>query len=256
MKSFNLRAFFLMFILVVFCFLGFAENKEITMLFGGGYPPFYLEGPEDGKTPVEQGMFVDFLEKFEEEYGYTITKIRLPRKRMDLWMSSGQAQAFSLNNPMFVEDSDDYLFSDPIWHTKDVVISLKSNQVIYQKPQDLFDVTVAKIAGNGYGDLDAYFESGQIAAYDVKSTDQMIKMLLSGRVDCIIQNIHVFPYIAKNEGIDVSQFFFNDVALFEFELMTQINQEYTQFRDDLNAFIEAYKQNGFLEGIEKEYLGN
>lgn len=97
-----------------------AQTPEeiIVVFFYAGYPPFYMEG-------LEEGMFVDFIKAFDEQSAdFTIVLEGLSRKRIDRAMEQGEAQASSLTNPIFVseEQAAKSLFSDPIWKTRTYIV--------------------------------------------------------------------------------------------------------------------------------------
>jgi len=217
------------------------------MIFDKHYEPFYLED-------LKKGMYIDFLERFENAYPeFKIIKRTLPRKRLDIWMKTGEAHAFSLNSPMFAK-SDDYLFTDPIWTTGDYVVSLKNDMVAYKKPEDLFEVTAGIIDGNGYGLLDAHIQSGKIRTQAVPDYDSLYLILMNKRVPCILANKHMTLYGMKKMGIDCSKFMLSKIPIYEFTLAPMVQKSCTNFVAKMNAFIKASNENGFLEEINSKYL--
>lgn len=170
-------------------------------------------------------------------------------------MENGTADAFSLNNPMFVgKKAKNYIWTKSIFYTKDVVVSLKNKPIKYTKPSDLFGKTIGKSAGNKYGELDKYFANGKIKAADVSKPRQLWRMLDAGRTDGFLGNVSHIPYAMKQAGVNPSNYYWSSKPLFEFHLMCQINKKQTQFQKDLNAFISKSKSNGFLKRIERQWL--
>ena len=234
-----------------------ANPKKIPMVFGD-YPPFYIAQKDSaGKTIGYIGMYMDFLAEFQKDYPYQIVVVSdLPRLRMDKALESGEALAFSLNNPMFSKNAADYLWSDSIFYTKDVVISPKDKPVKYEKPEDLFGKRIAKPLGNGYGELDKYFASNQIIANDLhgEASEVYFKMMDMGRVDAMFGNISVVTYQMKQLGIYQQKYYWAEKPLFEFDLMCQIVKTETKFQTDLNNFIAKAKKSGLITKIEDKWL--
>ncbi len=228
-----------------------SATEDIVIVFGEhGYPPFYSER-------AQKGMFIDLLAEFEKRNpNYKIIKKSLSRKMMDRWMNNGKAHVFSLNNPMFVNPNivDRFLFTAPIWNTGDYVVMHKERQFEYTQPKDLFGKKMGIILGNGYGVFDEHLESKSILSQAVNSENQLFMLLLKQRVDAIFGNRHATPYKMKRTGIDPSQFVFSKVAIFEFDLMIQVQKSHQAFYNKIQAFIQAVQTDGFLAQLEHQYL--
>ncbi|WP_147822438.1 substrate-binding periplasmic protein [Salidesulfovibrio onnuriiensis] len=235
-----------------------AAAREIVMVFGAGYPPFYMDGKTDGTdNNLESGMFIDFLQKFEREHPqYSIRKIRLPRARMDQWMCEGRAHAFSLNSSLFVSPGhgDRYVFSEVIWRTGDHLAVRARSKLKYSRPEDLAGTRLGVVFGNGYGPLDPLIASGHIRAQKVYRQSLLALMLEDGRIDAYPANRHVDPYLWKQEGFAPGTFRLLDKPLYEFDLGVQVCKGSEDFLNDLNAFIRKSRKNGFLEALAEVYI--
>lgn len=225
-----------------------AERIEIVF-FEEGYPPFYMAG-------LQEGMMIDLLNAFDEQSAeFTLVYTGLSRKRIDLAMSNGTAQASGLTNPMFIspENVENFLFSIPIWTSGNYIMMRNNNQFPYARPEDLFDKKLGVLFGNRNGALDAYIEAGKITAVPIRTNDLLYRNLSIGRVDAVIANKHVALHEIKKLGLDASQFVFADTPLFEFELMMQVQKTHSVFVEQMNQFIEQSKHNGLLENLLKKY---
>ena len=232
--------------------VAWAQNPEeiVVTFFDGGYPPFYMAG-------LKEGMVIDFLKAFEQSYPeFKIVPRALSRKRIDLMLLEGEAQASGLTNPMFVDPAtiDQFVFTIPLWKSGNYMIFNANNVFEYTKPEDLFDRRLGVIQGNKNSGFDEFIEAGRIKTVAVSSNVQLCKILQAGRVDAIIGNKHVIPYEIKQGGLDRSQFVFLEPALFEFDLMVQVRKSHQHLADKLNEFIEQSKENGFLDQITDKYL--
>ena len=243
--------------IVALCHLLFIVHLpgEHLTIVAGDYPPFCLEVVLDGTTPVKKGMFIDFMNEFAAQHPrYTFDIVAVPRKRMDAMMNDGEAQVFSLNNPMFVtRNQAAYIWSDPIWHTVDTVVMVKGREFNFEKPEDLIGKTIGKLAGNGYGDYDRLFATGKIKAADVNSFASILNMALAGRTDAFFGNVQTLPYLIERESLPASQFTFSSKPIFEFDLRMQINRKFRKFRRDVNRFIAESRSSGLLQRLEAKY---
>ncbi len=243
--------------LLIFCLLNLLASVVIAqeparievVFFEEGYPPFYMAG-------LQEGMMIDLLNAFDQQSAaFTLVYTGLSRKRIDLAMMEGTAQASGLTNPMFVgaDNVDKFLFTIPIWTSGNYIMMKKSYQFAYTKAEDLFGKKLGVIFGNRNGALDPHIENGKIIAVPVRTNELLYKNLAMDRVDAIIANKHVALYEMKNAGLDAAQFVFADAPLFEFDLMMQVRKTEQAFVEQLNAFIEQSKQNGLLDDLLKKY---
>jgi ABC-type amino acid transport substrate-binding protein len=225
--------------------------EEITVVFFyGGYPPFYMEG-------LEEGMYVDFIKTFDEQSEeFSIVLEGLSRKRIDRAIEMGDAQASSLTNPMFVgeEQAAKSLFSESIWKSGNYIVMHANNVFEYNTPEDLFGKTLGVIYGNRNAMFDPHIESGKIKALPARTNQGLYDALQTNKVDAILMNNHVFLYELKQAGIDSGQFVFSESPVFEFDLMTQIQKTHPRFQEALNAFIAQSKDNGFLDELTQKYV--
>ncbi len=251
MKTLRLAVISVLFIMFATGVLHAQTPEEITVVFFyGGYPPFYMEG-------LEVGMFVDFINAFDEQSDeFSIVLEGLSRKRIDRAMSEGGAQASSLTNPMFVgeEQAANSLFSDPLWTTGNYIVMNSQNVFDYSAPESLFGKTLGVIYGNRNATFDPHIESGDIKALPARTNQGLYEALQSQKVDAILMNNHVFLYELKQAGIDATQFVFSERAVFGFALVTQIQKTHPHFQEAFNAFIAQSKENGFLDELAKKYL--
>lgn len=124
----------------------------------------------------------------------------------------------------------------------------------YKTPEDLFGKTLGVIFGNRNAVFDPHIEAGEIKALHARTNQGLCEVLQTNKVDAILMNNHVFLYELKQAGIDATQFVFSETPVFEFDLMTQVQNTHPHFLEALNAFIAQSKENGFLDELTQKYL--
>ena len=101
-------------------------KTDIIMVFGGEYPPYYND-------TQSSGMFIEFLRSFNQENpDYSIKFVPLSRRRIDVWIDNGKADAFSLAHEAFVPENvrADFHASEVIWETADKIVSPRSKPIV------------------------------------------------------------------------------------------------------------------------------
>ena len=230
-----------------------ARETVKVVLNDAGYAPFHTPPAESGGE-VTAGIVVELLQEFQNAYPkYDIQIIGIPKIREQMALDKGAAD-MTYNSPTFIgERAQQFLWSEAFAASQDVVVMLKTRQFPFEKPEDLFGKTVGKIRGFGYGEYDAYFESGKIIGNDVTEPGQLFKMLKAGRLDCFFGNTYVTPYEMRLAQEDREAFYFSEKALYEFQLMFQIIPQKPTLKADLDAFIISAKASGLLQKIERHY---
>lgn len=227
--------------------------KELTVVSGSFYPPFFRWNSLNDPKSME-GMLVEFLQTFEDQHPqYEFRHVMLTRRRMDLWMQTGRADIMSLNNPRFVSNPQEYLFTDPLWHVRDLVVTHVDRPVRYEEVDDLFGLRVGVLAGNGYGRLDRYLDSGRIPCERIGSVRQMLRMLRLGRVDALILPRYSVLHRAVEENMSTEIFVFSDTPVLSTGLSLQVQPKHDHFVETMNAFIRQSRKNGLLQQLERAH---
>lgn len=220
-----------------------AEDKNITMLFGYRYPPFYSVG-KNGNVSTIHGPFIDFLNQFKKNYPeYKIKYRSLPRARIKILMEADLADAQALTNEMF--ESPDLnkkvKYSKRLWTISDNLVVLNDSHLKFKTIEDLRGKKIVVLHGNGYGPLDNYFENGSINKVAVYKTKQELDMLLKKRVDAAICSHAAFPEHIERCNYEKNNFKMINKPLYNFDLNIMVSDRHPSFLRDLNEFIAKYK---------------
>lgn len=241
---------------------GAAVADDIVLLFNdAGYMPFFSNeyGTNKGQF-AGKGMFVDFLDAFEAAYPrHSIKRVLVPRRRANRMIEVGAADGFALQSPLFFNDpGGHYRFSQPIWQTGDYVYVLRKGEggePCAGTREALFGKKVGLISGYGYGPLEAWLREGDITESRVRTHEQLYRLLLNGRVDAIVDSMHVLPYNFGVLALDYLRVQACPPPLYAFGLSVVLHESKAQFIRDLNNFIRESKTNGLLRRIEEKWIG-
>ncbi|MBX2884562.1 MAG: transporter substrate-binding domain-containing protein [Granulosicoccus sp.] len=221
-----------------------------------GYAPYAIV-ERNGSDVRYHGVIFDFLDAFESANPEFKRKhALLTRKRANIKMENGEDIDLMFNSPLFVSDAirKHYKFTDPLFTTKDVVVTHKNNKISYQQPQDLYGKSIGTIRGYSYGKFDRLIKNGLITDMRVDHHIQAIGMLEKGRIDAYFGNIFVSPHYIKQLGLKVSDFTFSDVPMYEFEFAFAVKKDKPALFKKLNDFLAATKIDGSLEVLINNYI--
>jgi len=232
------------------------SSAEYTIHAGpNGYAPFFVV-QRNGENVEYSGLINDLLDVFEARNPeYRRNPILLTRKRANKRMANGEVFDVMFNSPLFVSDEilDHYTFTQTLLTSSDVVITRKDQNFEYREPKDLFNKTVATIRGYGYGDFDRLLEAGTIQGLRVDQHPQAIGMLARKRVEAYFGNIYVSPYYIKEMGLEISDFTFSEVSMYEFDFAFAVNNNKPKLYKKLNEFVGDVVASGVLDDLIKRY---
>lgn len=234
-----------------------ASANEYIMVFGGRYPPFYWMGKVDGSEKTGRGMFIDFLDAFEEEHpDMHIRRICLPRKRMDEWLIDGRADAFSLNAEMFVspEHKKHMVFTEPLWRSGDHLMVPVDSDIQDSSLESIKGKLIGLIHGNKYGHLDKAAEDGLIKTSRAVSMRMLLEMLDRGRLDAVVINRHTVHHYVSLLDFAETDYRLVNPPLFEFDLAVAVHRDHQELLQSLNDFIRQSRADGLLERLERKWF--
>ena len=216
-------------------------------------------------NPMAGGLFTEILIKVFEDSEYVIEPTIMPWQRMkeefrrsDNWVTYGFREGFEADIPFELD-------SIPIFPFNHVAATLADNDLIIEKPEDLFGRTVILVENFHYPDLDSFLTnpaagtgSGQIQsvrAFDPAGTLQMLKHR-RGEVVFDWQPRLVYNLPATN--MKQEEIKFQDASsiiptkLMYFAYSPQWSASFKQF---VHTRLQTLRADGTLDDILQKYSG-
>jgi len=180
----------------------------------------------------------------------------MSRTRTNLHIKRGEFSDLMFFSPLFASEDTKkkYRFTNELFVSKDIVVTRRENGFKYKQQSDLYGKSVAVLRGYTYGEFDLLFKKGLVTPVAVDKHVQAVGMLSKGRVDAYFGNIHVTPFYMNQVGLELNEFYFSDVAMFEIVYAFMIHNEKSNLYDALNRFIAEQKSSGALQGIIDKYI--
>lgn len=237
-----------------------ARAENVSLLFNdSGYMPFFtFEHDRDGGVGAGRGMLIDFFAAFEAAFPeHRIHRVVVPRRRANAMAAEGLADGYALQSPMFVKGlGDAFVCCETIWSTGDFIwVRADDPGACVDGYEHLEGKLLGLVSGYGYGPLDPMLRSGAIRSQRVTTHEQMYKLLQSGRVDAIVDSMHVLPYNLRTMGASPSRFKACPPPLYSLDLSVAVAVDKKDFIRDLNRFILDSRANGLLARIEGKWVG-
>ena len=144
----------------------------------------YYNDPPFTTTP-KHGLKFDFVELMNEEAKgrFSFELLSMSRKRLDTFLSHGSPGAVLFVSPDWMKETGaaKFVWSEPIIHGRNEIVSRKKEPIKYSKPKSLYGLTLAGVFGHKYKDLDEAIAQGKITRIDSASMNQNLRTVIENR---------------------------------------------------------------------------
>lgn len=180
---------------LIFSPLVTAGEKTLVPIYVYHLKPPYILNIEN-----ETGLYYDFSRYLSlKSEKYEFHTLYLPRKRVDIYLKKGILNGILLGvNPIWFKDKarKKYLWTSPIFHDQDEVVSLAAAPFEYLGPKSLINKSLGGVLGFYYFGIDPLVSQGKIRRANAHSEESVLKMILSNRVDVGIVSHSTFRYLS------------------------------------------------------------
>lgn len=232
-----------------------AEERDNVIAIGSpkeGWPPYLIVD----HSHTREGFCVDLARKVAEQNGFQFKIAIYPERRARLLLNSGRIHTM-LKAKTWMPNPDNYLWSDPIIESEDILLFRAGQGSFYSSLKDISGLEVGVVLGYGYPTLERMIKSRAIRTYAANNAHHQLGMLLRGRVDCVVINRLVARWEIRNSlEFHDGQFDFStfpvEVAPLRMAFSKGRNQE--KFVAAFNRELKKMKNNGLYQKIVGRYL--
>ena len=217
-----------------------------------GWEPF-INAPD--RQSGHGGILVDVFRAIVEQLGYDCRLVSNPEKQGLMMVRQGRVDA-APKAEEWVSGPDRYLWTDPIVTSTDTVVSRTTTPVAYAVPDDLKGRTVGVVTGFKYPSLTPLIDSGAVRAVRATTVEELLILLMQGRIDCAVANGPVAKWVIKRRGdINPENVVFSrkplDTAPLRFAFTG--GDKWKPFIKRFNAELAAMRQDGRMAAILNHY---
>lgn len=181
-------------LLLLLAIPGDAAGKPLRLVVSDSLPPPYLILDEAGGEA--RGLAIDLCRKVAERLGQ-LSEVRLaPPKRLPEMVRAGEVDMVCHVAPAWYAYPDDLWFGRQLYTADNVFIAAQGAPSICD--QCSLPAEVATVIGYEYGDrMRQGFDSGAVSRRDVRSEENVFRLVQHGRVPYGIISEYTFRYFAK-----------------------------------------------------------
>lgn len=224
------------------------SGREIRFnISPNGYPPYLIV---DQAEP--SGIMWDVMKRVTEKLGYTLKALRIPRKRVDRMLVGGYLDATSRARE-WVDNPDEFVFTDPIVAIEEVFFSPKDSDFRFQQVSDLAGTTLVTHLGYHYPALQADLDAGRIKRFDVPRDQDMFTYVLHGNgFDAAIADRLVGRWILRNQEMR-DDFRISERGISHYGFRIMMRKDWQPFVDRFNQALAQLRDSGELDNILANY---
>jgi len=200
------------------------------------YPPYVIIEGDD-----ITGLMVEPLRIAAERLGIELMLIPLPTKRAELMLQQHEIDV-RFKSPDWVDDPENYLWSDPILIVEDILIYRRDAGLQIEKIEDLRGMDILVGLGYHYPTLHQLFDQSQARRVDFAFTRDILPALLREDTEgsrVAVLNAEVARWLINEDPQLKDKFEFSDWAVDASPLMYQfvLNARMQDLVPKLNAEI-------------------
>lgn len=217
-----------------------------------GWPPYVLR---DQSGQGRNGILADVLRDVCRAEGYEFKLVFYPEKRGHMMLQEGLVDAVP-KAMEWVEDPSAYAWTDPVVDSPDVVASRQTNPIQFTSPRDLAGLNVGLIFSFRYPRLDPLIRQGVITPHRADNSQNLLRMLNHGRLDCIVINPLVARWHLRHQAdLSPDDFVFSDTQLDSAPCRFAFTpgKRWQPFIARFNKRLADMKKDGRLDAIVARY---
>ena len=226
----------------------FAQNTIRLNISANGYPPYLIRNADSNAS----GIIVDLLRVVAHKQKLKIKTVNFPQKRIHKNILS-DAIDVTPSAIEWVENADDYAFSDVILTVNDILFSPIDKPISFDVYDDLLSKKLGTRLGFNYPSLEPYFAKKLITKTEVSTGLAMLKVTLKNRIDASILEDRVGKWVIKSNPDLHNKFYLSKKAVNSFEYRLMFSKKWQPFIAVFNEELAQMKKSGEFDSILEQY---
>ncbi len=217
-----------------------------------GWPPFIIRTEQNLGN---DGILVEVLRDISQALGHEFRQKFYPEKRGYMLLREGLVDVIPKAKE-WVADPTEYLWTDPVIDSTDVLVFRQTNPIAFSSLEDLAGLNVGLILGFIYPKLDPLIHKGIITAHRAKHAENLLRMLNHGHIDCAVVNSQVARWIISNQSdLSLDDFSFSKTTLGNAPCRFAFTKDdkWRPFIRQFNNHLAQMKKDGRLAAIIAHY---
>lgn len=217
---------------------------------------YHLKPPFITDLEHRQGLYFDFADYANRKLGRPALRLEYePRRRLERHVFSPDFDGAVIGvSPIWFKDKDEsrFLWTPPLMHDRDEVVSRRRQPVEYTGPRSLDGKIFGAASGYYYFGVDELVKKGKIRREDTVSEQQNLHKLLLGRLDFAIVSRSTFDYLMRQPG-QAGRFYLSPKPHDDYERRILIAPNRPELLTELTPLMEAMPGDPEWQAILARY---
>jgi polar amino acid transport system substrate-binding protein len=241
---------FILFFLLCVAFPTSSQDKLIFKVSFGEHnnPPYAII--ENGK--LVSGIIKNIIDAMSAELNVDIEYIYTPRKREERYLQNHKIDITVISNPSWLENSEQYLWSNPLFLEKDILVTVREKHLKINGLADLEQMTIGTILGYSYPVLDKLFLENKLMRSDVNRLNLNFHRLSKGWIDSFVDSNILIQYHLRNIP-SPEQYEIQNFIVSEHNIQAALSVHSSVTLVQFNQALASLKAAGIINGILVKY---
>ena len=225
-----------------------ANDREVVQVWS------YYESLPFKTNEAGEGLSQDFVDLLNQFNVFHFKLEVIPRVRLNYYLSQNHAGIVPFVNWQWMgkQSKQNYLWSTPLLHDRNEILSSIKSPIQYSGPLSLEGKSFAAIRGRKYAGLDTLMTQNKIQRQLVYNEGSVLMLLHSGRVQTSsMARTLLMPHIKKHQL--QGKIFISDTPLFSFTRHIMTSKSLPKVHGFIEGVVEGLDQNTQWKAILKKY---
>ncbi|UTA46721.1 transporter substrate-binding domain-containing protein [Simiduia sp. 21SJ11W-1] len=221
----------------------------LVLVYGGHVVEPYVFLQEG---QVVGGVYYDLGQLISSELKRPVSYLRVPRRRMELFLAQGKGHVMPLAHPSWVANPSALHWTSPLITEYDLLVQRRQATFAVHSLDDLVGKRIGTILGYYYPGLSDAPYNETILRDDAKDIEANFKRLAQGRIDALLGSNILIEYFLQKQGV-ANRFHLVTSWGIEYQVVSAVSPKSPVSAAQLSQAYQALHARGAIGEVINRY---
>jgi len=207
---------------------------------------------EINKRKLTGGVLKEFVDLLAKGSGLKVEYVLISKRNQEKSILEGKVDVVCLLNPSDVHNSQEFIWSEPLYTEENVLIVRKDTAKELNNLHSLYGHKLGTITSHSYPTLQPYFDNQSIERVQNKKLSNNINQLRFGIIDAVVDTKVSVGYCISKKNVEEQLTVSNkNIDSQELHCMLRKNEQNTLVK--FNTVLSQLKEKGSIDKILNRY---